>query len=84
MRHIIFLLAALQLGPFAYVGLGFGTLDFIDPYMQVEGFVSLTGMALAVCLVPALVLALVNKFMGAALALALVPISAFGLFLYNL
>jgi len=84
MKRLIFLVAALQIALFVYFSLGYGTLPVVSDHMQVEGFASLTGMVLGICLVPALILAIVGKFLGVALALALAPITALGLFFYNL
>ena len=84
MRLLIVILAALQLGLFAYFGLGFGNVPMVSDHMHIEGFVTLTGMVLAICLVPALILASVGKFLGIALALVLAPITALVLFFYNL
>lgn len=75
MRSAIFLLAALQIGLFMLYALGRPLTD-PDGTIIPQGAVTLVGMGLAICLAPALILAINRKALKVALVLTLIPLVA--------
>ena len=73
MRTVIFILVGAQIAFFVVAMLGIGGSDPMGNAMM-EGFVTIAGMIMAIFLVPATILAISRKFLGAALALAIVPL----------
>ena len=74
MRLAVLIIAGVQLAVLAYIGLT-GTIGS-DPAgnAMAHGFVTLAGIAMAVCLVPALILAISQRAQKLALLLSLLPL----------
>ena len=68
MRILIFLLAGLQVAGFVYIALG------SDTGLDGTGLITLGGLVLAICLAPALILAINRKALGLALGLTCIPL----------
>jgi hypothetical protein len=68
MRLLIFLLAGLQIAGFAYIALS------SDIGLEGTGLITLAGFVLAVCLAPALILAINRKALLLALGLTCIPL----------
>ena len=68
MRSLIFVLATLEIVGFACIALS------MESAQDGTGLVTLGGLVLALCLAPALILAINRKALGVALALACIPL----------
>lgn len=73
MRLAVFLIAGAEIALFVYVALTQTTGGDAAGNAMAQGFVAVAGMALAVLLAPALILAVTNRALKVAFGLAVLP-----------
>ena len=73
MRVTVLIVAAAQIAGFVYLALTRTTGSDAAGNAMAQGFVTLAGIVIAICLVPALILAVNRKALPLALGLAMAP-----------